>query len=128
MKSAVIDAITAIRRCTPLLLPYLETSLRDTSPNSKEQAALALLRLVEKHGWSRLMTDAASMTPEEESRWSELIVVPSPALPSFPVAVRRGARALPPGKRPPPRRRTHLPRERARLARPLGRPGALLRR
>ena len=71
----MIEAITSIRRCTPLLLPYLETSLRDTSPNSKEQAAMALLRLVEKHGWSREMSEGARMTEEEEKRWSELIVV-----------------------------------------------------
>lgn len=75
MKTAVIEAITATSQCTPLLLPFLETSLRDSSPNSKEQAAMALLRLVEKHGWSHVMCEGAVMTNEEEERWSDLILV-----------------------------------------------------
>ena len=52
----MISVLSATRSCIPLVLPFLETSLRDSSPNSKSQAAFALLTLAQKFGWSRQMT------------------------------------------------------------------------
>lgn len=71
----MISVLSATRSCIPLVLPFLETSLRDSSPNSKSQAAFALLTLAEKFGWSRQMTKDYCMTDAEESRWCMLLFV-----------------------------------------------------
>lgn len=72
---AVVNVLVSTQRAVPLVLPFLETSLRDSSPNSKLQAASVLLELSKKFGWSRKMNSEASMTEGEETRWSDLIYV-----------------------------------------------------
>ena len=72
---AVVNVLIASKRGIPLVLPFLETSLRDSSPNSKLQACLALLELVKKHSWSKQMNNEACMTDGEEIRWSDLLYV-----------------------------------------------------
>ena len=72
---AVIHVLIATRRCIPLVLPFMETSLRDSSPNSKSRAALALHELVQVFGWSRMMCEDSYMTEGEEQRWSDLLFV-----------------------------------------------------
>ncbi|KNB45574.1 hypothetical protein JH06_2434 [Blastocystis sp. subtype 4] len=73
--TAVANTLTATSRTTPLLLPYLETALRDTSPNSKTQGAGVLRRLCEKWGWSEIMCPGCVMTEGEKQRWIELVIV-----------------------------------------------------
>lgn len=67
--------LVSTQRAVPLVLPFLETSLRDSSPNSELQSASVLLELSKKFGWSRKMNAEASMTEGEETRWSDLLYV-----------------------------------------------------
>ena len=72
---AVANALTATPLTTPLLLPFLENSLRDSSPNSKAQGAGVLRRVCERWGWSEMMCEGYAMTEGEKKRWVQLVMV-----------------------------------------------------